>query len=266
MLSYQPESQSFSVSLKTEALFVVVLVNIDMVVSEKKQCQVCRLGLVSFPDVMLYEHTLLRLHHERKAGDTLLILEHPPTVTLGKFGDAKNVLVSQEELAHRGIAYFSSDRGGDATFNCPGQLVIHPIINVRQIGPRNYIDCMQEMAIDVCRSYGVPAGGSSEHPGVWVSDKQIAAIGLRMRQSISTHGLSLNVNPDLAAFNVINLCGIEGCEATSIEAELEHTISTAEVLPKVEQSFAEIFNFDLNYITQSQLEQVCSILAQQPLE
>ena len=237
-----------------------------MVVSENKQCQVCRLGLISFPDVMHYEHTLLRLHHERKVGDILLTFEHPPTVTLGKFGDTKNVLVSQEELANRGIAYYSSDRGGDATFNCQGQLVIHPIINVRQIGPRNYIDGMQEMAIAICKSYGIPAERSSEHPGVWVSGKQIAAIGLRIRQNISTHGLSFNVNPNLAAFNVINLCGIEGCEATSIEAELGHAISIADILTEIEAAFAETFSFDLDYITQSQLEQICSIHAQPSLE
>jgi lipoate-protein ligase B len=206
---------------------------------------------------MRYEHALLKLRLEGKVGDVLLILEHPPTVTLGRFGNSKNVLLSEEELARQGIEYYDSDRGGDATFNCPGQLVIHPIINVRQIGPRNYIDKMQEMAINITRSYGIHAERSSEHPGVWVSGKQIAAIGLRIRQDISTHGLSLNVNPDLTAFNVINLCGIEGCQPTSIEAELGHAISITEVSSKVEQAFARMFNFELSPISMNQLDQMC---------
>ncbi|MCL2281620.1 MAG: lipoyl(octanoyl) transferase LipB [Dehalococcoidia bacterium] len=225
--------------------------------TKNNHCQVCRLGLISFPEAIRYEHALLKLYHEEKTGDILLILEHPPTVTLGRFGNIKNVLLSKEELTHQGIEYYNSDRGGDATFNCPGQLVIHPIINVRQIGPRNYIAKMQEIAINIIRSYGIPAESDSDHPGVWVYGKQIAAIGLRMRQHISTHGLSLNVNPDLTAFNVINLCGIEGCQATSLEAELWHAVSITEVLPKVEQAFAEIFNFNLNPISKNQLDQKC---------
>lgn len=226
-------------------------------VNNIKPCNVCRLGLISFPEAVRFEHALLKLRHEEKVGDILLLHEHPPTVTLGRFGDIKNVLLSKEELAHRGIEYYDSDRGGDATFNCPGQLVVHPIINVRQIGPRNYIDGLQQMAIDVIKSYNIPATRSTEHPGVWVSDKQIAAVGLRIRLNISMHGLSLNINPNLATFDVINLCGIEGCQATSIKAELGSLISVTDVLPKVEQFFAKIFNFKLNHISKNQLDQMC---------
>ncbi|MCL2707367.1 MAG: lipoyl(octanoyl) transferase LipB [Dehalococcoidia bacterium] len=215
------------------------------------------MGLISFPDAMRYEHALLRLRHESKIGDMLLIFEHPPTITLGKFGDIKNVLLSMDELANRGIAYYKSDRGGDVTYNCPGQPVVHPIINVRQIGPRSYISGMQEMAIKVAKSYNIPAECSSEHHGVWVAGKQIAAIGLRMRQNISIHGISLNVTPDLSAFNFINLCGIEGCQATSIEAELGRPVDSVEVLSQIERSFSEIFQFELSHISQDKLEQMC---------
>jgi len=207
---------------------------------------------------MHYEHALLQLLHEEKVGDTLLIFEHPPTVTLGRFGNTKNILLPKEELSRRGIEYYNSDRGGDATFNCPGQIVVHPIINVRQIGPRNYIADMQEIAIHVLKDYGIPAELSSEHQGVWVAGKQIAAIGLRMRLNISMHGLSLNVNPILASFDVINLCGIEGCAATSIETELGSPVTVAEVIPKMEQAFADYFGFKLNYISQENLKHLCT--------
>ncbi len=224
---------------------------------KRGRCSVCRLGLISFPDAMRYEHALLRLRHEEKVGDTLLIFEHPPTITLGRFGSLKNVLLSEEELSRRGISYYDSDRGGDATFNCPGQPVIHPIMNLRPLGARNYIASMQDMAMRVVQSYDIPAERSSEHPGVWVKGKQIAAIGLHLRHSVSMHGLSLNVNPDLNAFKVINLCGLEGKQATSIEAELGQPVSVEEAMPGIMQSFAETFGVELVSISREQLDRIC---------
>jgi len=219
-------------------------------------CTVCNLGLIPFDKTMLYEQALLRLRHNQLVEDMLLFLEHPPTVTLGKNGNPKNVLLSLEELTKRGIAFFQSDRGGDATFNCPGQLIIHPIINLGRIRPSDYVSKMEEIALRVVKCFNVPAE-RIEHPGVYVNRKQIAAIGLKIRSSVSIHGLSLNVNPDLSLFNVIHLCGIEDCMATSIAQELGFMITIAEVIPKVEQQFSNIFGFKLKRITPQQLEQLC---------
>ena len=220
-------------------------------------CLVCQLGLITFPDAMELEHRLINLMFEEKIGDVLLIFEHPPTITLGKFGNIVNVLVSPVELEQRGIAFYDSDRGGDATFNCPGQLVIHPIMNLRYRGARAYIADLEEMGVGVLRDYGITAERLPQHPGVWINGKQIGAVGLRISHGISMHGLSLNVNPDLKSFEVINLCGLPGKVATSIAGELGHDVSLEEVEQRVIDSFANVFRVELKPVLRDQLEGEC---------
>ena len=220
-------------------------------------CLVCQLGLITFPDAMKLEHRLINLIFEEKIGDVLLVFEHPPTITLGTFGKKENILVPPEELEQRGIAFYDSDRGGDATFNCPGQLVIHPIMNLRYRGARAYIADLEEMGLGVLRDYGITAERLPQHPGVWINDKQIGAVGLRISHGISMHGLSLNVNPDLTSFNLINLCGLPGRSATSIENELGHIVSTAEVNRRVLDSFSDVFHVDLSSVSKEQLKNDC---------
>ncbi|OGO17001.1 MAG: lipoyl(octanoyl) transferase [Chloroflexi bacterium RBG_16_48_7] len=220
-------------------------------------CLVCQLGLVTFPEAMEFEHRLIELRFEEKIGDILLIFEHPPTITLGKYGNKGNVLMTPEELEQRGIAFYDSDRGGDATFNCPGQLVVHPIMNLRLMGARAYIADLEEMCLRVLRDYGIAAERLPQHPGIWINSKQIGAIGLRFSRGISMHGLSLNVNPDLASFKVINLCGLPGRTATSIENELGHVVSIAEVNQRVLNSFSNVFHVDLLSVSKEQLKKDC---------
>lgn len=232
-----------------------------MIKSEKEEsargvCRIGQLGLISFPDAMEFEHRLLNLRFEEKISDTLLIFEHPPTVTLGKFGSKESVLLPAEGLEQRGIAYYDSDRGGDATFNCPGQLVVHPIINLRLRGARAYIGQLEEMILRVLAGYGI-AAERAHHPGIWVGGKQIVAIGLRYSHGISMHGLSLNVNPDLDAFKVINLCGLADRTATSIERELGHAVSIAEVNQRIQNAFTEVFNVELVPVSRQELVREC---------
>jgi lipoyl(octanoyl) transferase len=222
-----------------------------------RSCLVCQLGLITFPEAMEFEHRLIKLRSEEKISDILLVFEHPPTITLGRFGNIGNVLVSQQELVQRGIAFYQSDRGGDATFNCPGQLVIHPIINLRYRGARAYIGDLQEMGSRVLRDYGIVAERPGQHPGIWVNGKQIGAVGLHVSRGISMHGLSLNVNPDLAAFSAINLCGLPGRSATSMAHELGHYVSIEDVNRKVLDSFSDIFHVNLSTISKAQLKRIC---------
>jgi lipoyl(octanoyl) transferase len=218
---------------------------------------VCELGTIPFPEAMEYEHRLLKLRADEKIGDVLLILEHPPTVTLGRFGKKDNVLATSEELKERGVAFFYADRGGDATFNCPGQLVVHPIVNLRLRGARAYIGDLEEMCLRVLHGYGVAAEKSPEHPGVWVRGAQICAMGLYFSRGVSMHGLSLNVNPDLDSFKVINLCGLPGRSATSIQNELGHAVSPEEVIKRIKDTFAEVFHARLVPIAREELRKLC---------
>jgi lipoyl(octanoyl) transferase len=226
-------------------------------ISGVNQALVCRLGLISFPHAMEFEHRLLSLRHEEKVPDVLLIFEHPPTVTMGKFGDPQNILADDEELERRGIALYSSDRGGDATFNCPAQLVVHPIVNLRLKGARAYIRELEELGIRVLQAYGIKSERSEQHPGLWVNGRQIGAIGLRFSRGISMHGLSINVNPVLASFDVINLCGLPGKTATSIEKELYHPVPLDDVMGEIENVYSDIFQTELTSISKQELSQIC---------
>jgi lipoate-protein ligase B len=214
---------------------------------------VCRLGLISFPDAMEVEHALIKLRHQETVADTLLIFEHPPTITLGRMGGIQSVLVTPGELEARGIALYNSDRGGDATYNCPGQLVIHPIVNLRLKGARAHIADLEEVVLRVLLGYGIAAERSPEHPGIWVGGRQIGAVGLRFSRGISMHGISLNVNPDLSLFRFINLCGLPGKSAASIENELGYAVPIAEVEDRIEGAYSDVFHSALSPISRERL-------------
>jgi lipoyl(octanoyl) transferase len=201
------------------------------------------------------QHRLLELRYKDIIDDILLILEHPPTITLGKFGKTENVLVDEQEMFRRGVALFKSDRGGDATFHCPGQMVLYPIMNLRARGGelRRYLHELEEVALCTLKDYGINAARWSEHPGIWVDGKQIGAIGLRISRSISMHGLSLNVNPDLSSFDVINLCGLPDKKATSMQQELGKNVDINGVSSRLKQCFASIFKVELESISAEQV-------------
>lgn len=224
---------------------------------ELKECLVCRLGLIPFPEAMEYEHRLLQMRFEEKIGDVLLLLEHPPTITLGRFGEMKNVLLPPEALEKQGIAFYHADRGGDATFNCPGQPVIHPIMDLHYHGARNYISNMEELGLRVLAGYGITGERTPAHRGIWVKGQQIGAIGMRMRHGITMHGMSLNACPDLAAFEVINLCGLPGVHATSIERETGSSVSSEEVTQRIIEAFPAVFGVELRPLSREELHKVC---------
>ncbi len=223
----------------------------------KGHCLVCQLGLITFPEAMEFEHKLLKLVSDEQIDNIVLIFEHPPTITTGRFGNADNILIPSGELEKKGISVYTSDRGGETTFNCPGQLVLHPIINLRYRRARAYINDLEETALRVLLDYGLAAERESQHPGIWVHNKQIVAIGLRISRGISMHGLSLNVNPDLASFKFINLCGLPGRSATSMEHELKHNVCIAEINQKLLASFSSVFQVDLSPISKEQLQIRC---------
>jgi lipoate-protein ligase B len=221
-----------------------------------KECALCRLGRVTYSDASVLQQKLLQNRFDEKIGDVLLLLEHPPTITLGKFARPENILAAPEMLSNQGISVHKSNRGGDVTFHCPGQLVMHPIMDLRKRPGvlRGYITDLEEVALRTLNSYGIAAERWSEHPGLWVGGKQVGAIGLHFSHGISMHGLSLNVNPDLQSFDVINLCGLPGKMATSIANELGRDVIMEEVEQRVIDYFSEVFRVELKPVTRDRLE------------
>ncbi len=230
-----------------------------MVAEVSNSCVLCQLGRVTYPEAAALQQKLVKARFEDRIGDILLVLEHPPTITLGKFAKPENILLPSEALATRGIGIYPSNRGGDVTFHCPGQLLIHPVMDLKRKpgGLRGFITNLEEVAIRVLGGYSIPAERWSEHPGLWVEGKQIAALGLHFSHGISEHGLSLNVDPDLRSFEVINLCGLPGKAPASIAGELRENITMSEVEEKVIRSFAEVFKVEFEPVSKENLEGVC---------
>jgi lipoate-protein ligase B len=210
-------------------------------------CQVYQLGLVPYEQALELQKRLTRLRAEHEISDALLILEHPPTITLGKSADRSNILATEIELEQKGIAMCASDRGGDVTYHCPGQLVAYPIIDLRvkSLTIRGYVDMLEELSLHTLSQFGIAAERWTEHPGIWANGNQIAAIGLHLSRWITMHGVALNVNPKLESFKLINLCGLPGKEATSMAEQLGKDITINEVVPGLLESFARIFNVEL---------------------
>ncbi len=213
-----------------------------------------------YAEALALQRRLLRLRCEGRIDDILLTVEHPPTVTLGRFGKMDNVLLTQDELERRGVSLVRSDRGGDATFHCPGQLVVYPIMDLRARGIRlrDFTLKLEGVAIGTLASYGISAARWPEHPGIWVDGAgsgraQVGAIGLRVSRGVAMHGLSLNVFPELKRFEVINLCGLPGMKAASIASLTGRRLRLRDVRLRLQRQFSGIFRVKLDEIAASQV-------------
>ena len=204
-------------------------------------CRAFRLGIVDYEKALLLQNRLAEARGKEEIPDTLLLLQHPPVVTMGKSGKAQNVL-SPQVLESKNIKVIYTDRGGDVTYHGPGQLVLYPILNLRayRLSVPGYVWNLEETAIRLLASYGIAAGRIEKLRGVWVGQEKIAALGVHLSRWISKHGLALNVSTDLDPFSLINPCGT-GRRATSMAALLGRRFSMDEVEEKMIRSFGEVF-------------------------
>ena len=157
----------------------------------------------------------------------LLLLQHPPTITLGSLTEAADLLVSRERLFERGVRVYETNRGGRATYHGPGQLVGYPVLDLARLprgttscpSLRGYLRSLEEAMIRLLSSLGIGADRIDGAAGVWVDGRKIVSVGVAVRRSVTTHGFALNVNPDLSAFHAIRPCGFDPGVMTSIERE-----------------------------------------------
>ena len=182
-----------------------------------------------------------------------LLCEHTPVYTLGKSGDMKNVLMSEEELHAVNIQFFKTNRGGDITFHGPQQIVGYPILDLEKIYTDigKYLRNLEEVVILSLAYYDIVAGRSKGETGVWIDtdikgrERKICAIGVRCSRWITMHGFALNVNTDLNYFKNIIPCGIENKQVTSIEKELGRKIDFEEIKDKIKENFIKVFDAEL---------------------
>jgi len=208
-------------------------------------CEIWDLGIVEYREAWELQR---RLHHQKAEGnipDLLLLLEHPPTITIGRSGSLDNVLISSKQMVQAGIPLFFIDRGGDVTYHGPGQLVGYPILDLREQGGdlHLYVRNLEEVMIRTLRDFSIEADSDQSHPGVWVKGEEIGAVGLSVKKWVSMHGFALNVNTDLDHFAFIHPCGFSDKRATSMSKVIGRKISIAEVLALLKSHFYDIFGF-----------------------
>ena len=194
----------------------------------------------------------------RKLGwepDVLLLLEHPPTITLGRNGRWHNLLVTDEALSAKGVERFETDRGGDITFHGPGQVVGYPILRLEgsERDVHRYMRNLEECLIRTLQAFGIEGGRNERYTGVWTSQGKVAAMGVHISRWITRHGFALNVDTDLSYYDLIVPCGIAGRQVTSMERLLSLPVSVEEVIKQVAVEFASVFDRELEWRSRESL-------------
>jgi lipoyl(octanoyl) transferase len=204
-----------------------------------------RLGVVSYADGLALQQALVE---DRKAGripDQLLLLEHPPVITLGVKNrhDRTNIVASAETLAEQGVSVFETGRGGDVTYHGPGQLVGYPVVDLKpdRCDVHRYVRDLEQVLIQASAAFGVTAGRVPGLTGAWVGNDKLAAIGVRISRWVTSHGFALNVNTNLSHFSLIVPCGIADRGVTSLERLLGHPIQLDRVEAAVMEAFLAVF-------------------------
>lgn len=205
-----------------------------------------RLGVVPYARGLELQAERVRLRREGTVPDTLFLLQHPHVITMGTGTHPENILLSEEEREERGIELFNAGRGGDVTYHGPGQLVGYPILDLKpeRCDLHRYLRDLEEVLIAVLGDYGLVAARREGMTGVWVGDRKLAAIGVRVSSGwITSHGFALNVSTDLSFFGAIVPCGIQEYGVGSIESELGRRVEMAEVEERVVRRFRAVFGY-----------------------
>ncbi len=200
-------------------------------------------GLTPYAEAWDLQKDLVRLRKNDGIPDTFILCEHPPVYTVGRAAnDAGNLGAGEEYLKALGAEVFWSDRGGDATFHGPGQIVGYPILRLKVRDAHAYLRDLEGVLIRVLADYGLEGWHHPEYTGVWVGENKIAAIGVKFSSGwITSHGFALNVKTDLTWFDRITPCGIKEFGITSLSRELRREVSLAEVEDKIVDHFLRSF-------------------------
>jgi lipoyl(octanoyl) transferase len=246
---------------------------------------IVQLGTVDYARGLRLQQQLVTLRKEEKIGDVLLLLEHSPVITLGRNAKATNVVASPELLAQRGVELFECDRGGDVTFHGPGQIVGYPIFDLRAhaapdgkrktLGAIEFVRRLEEVLIRTCADFAIPTKRVPGLTGVWTdagtddahvetaasavrqseasrpgtdSESKLAAIGVHISHFVTSHGFALNVNTDLAYFNLIVPCGITTKPVTSMQQELGKPLDLNAVAESISRNFGTVFSSQMLWV------------------
>ncbi|HEY7304448.1 MAG TPA: lipoyl(octanoyl) transferase LipB [Bryobacteraceae bacterium] len=209
--------------------------------------EIVDLGRIRYSDALGVQQKLVKARQQGEGVDTLLFVEHPHVVTMGRNGKAQHLLATEEILERSGIEYYETDRGGDVTYHGPGQVVGYPILDLREWrrDVHAYFSGVEQALIDALAEFGIPAARIAQrgHEGVWAGGAKIAAIGIHISRWITSHGFALNVDTDLSYFKYIVPCGLTKpvCSFRSLGSQA----SREEVMRAIAASFANVFGYEL---------------------
>lgn len=206
--------------------------------------RVCDYGVMAYSAALAVLTEMVADRSENRISDTLMLLEHPPTYTMGLRARKEHLLVPESELKRRNIDVFHVDRGGDITFHGPGQLVGYPVLDlkIRQLDIRAYVSKLEKVIIQAMTAFGVAGYHIKDFPGVWVDNQKIAAIGIKINAAgISCHGFAVNVNTDLTYFKNIVPCGLREVTVTSLAQVTGHPMEMDIVKQSVTEAFMREF-------------------------
>ncbi|XP_054777449.1 octanoyltransferase LIP2, mitochondrial isoform X1 [Prosopis cineraria] len=212
-----------------------------------RSLEVWKLGIVNYSDALKLQEKLALDRKSHRICDTLLSLQHPPTYTVGKRRTDHNLLIPQSELEQIGAELHYTQRGGDITFHGPRQAILYPVMSLRELrlGARSYVEKLELTMIELAALYGVKARpGQAGETGVWVEERKIGAIGVRISSGITSHGLAFNIDPDLTYFKHIVPCGIIDKEVTSLRRETGLVLPAEEIIQEqLVSCFARNFGY-----------------------
>lgn len=217
--------------------------------------QVVDLGTRDYKEVWDLQKEIHEKRVDNKISNTLILVEHNPVITMGKSGHDSNVLFPVDFLREKGVEYFQIERGGDATYHGPGQLVGYPIFNLKDglVGIKPFINGIESAMIATLSDFRIKGYKKEKMIGVWTSKGKVCSIGVAVKRWVSFHGFALNVNTDLNYFDLIVPCGLKNVEMTSMQQILGKEIPMEDVKKSVVRNFGKIFSQD---VTEACLEKI----------
>ena len=213
-----------------------------------KSVDIYNLGVTDYKKALDFQFNLLEKRINNEINDTLILLEHPPTITVGRSGKKNNLLISDKYLSENGIEYYEITRGGDITFHGPGQVVCYPIIDLKNHTRdiHKYLRDLEEIIINTLGNYGIHGRRLEGLTGVWVKRSKIASIGVGIRRWVTYHGLAININTDLSFYDLIIPCGITDVKMTSVKAWKNYSkdIDIDSVKNTIVDNFISMYGFN----------------------
>lgn len=230
--------------------------------SQGPSIQVCRLGSLAYLEAWTLQKKLAELRKRNLIEDCLLILEHPHVITYGRNVGAGSLLLNESDLKTRGVELVESDRGGDATYHGPGQLIAYPIIDLKvdMQDIRKYVWTLEECMIAVMAEYGITGDRLEGAPGAWLKaqtsdgqDCKMGAVGIRLSRWVTHHGIGFNVNTDLSFFKLIVPCGLSDKGVTSLESVKGRILDFRQVQDHFIKHFSRLFNREVIELSSAKL-------------